>query len=155
MINDDTNGIKALLDMIIASSKKTVFDADSETGHLVEGEVDDWKHKFYASRMVNSPSFSDFVACLEELEMIGRTAYGAMSVERANSLCEGIREFVASQRYYITAKMSESVYDKHNRQHTFVDVLASNKSEKIYTVNDAGKGGNLAKLLGLSRDEEQ
>lgn len=142
-----------LVDLILASAKKE-FVRETEDGRSVDVIEDDYKTLYYMTRQVNSPNFSNFVFHLEQLSELGNQCEGAMSIERANEVKKGVAALVRAMQHSIDGKMSESLYNKHNKQKTTLDIVGSSKSERIYTMKGEDKKSLKDIIFGSESKEE-
>ena len=144
--------VKDVISLIMASTNKIEY-LESADGIPVRQEVSDPEVIYYMTRSVNNSRFNNFVFHFKQFEGMGDQCVHSMSIERARVIKEGIESLCASFKRSVDAKSSESVFDKNNRQKTFIDVLSSSKEERIVTVNS--KDSKTIKEAIFGRHEQE
>ena len=136
-----------LIDIIIEASQ-SVETVETEEGQTQKQLVLDPERVYWKTHIVNSPTFARFVYELKELEHLALQCKNHMSWKRAEVLKTQIMNLVASFKYSIDAKSSESLRDKNNTQSTLIDKINKNKIEKAYTIKDDAKKSIWSGLVG-------
>jgi len=142
-----------LIDIIIEASQ-TIEQIEEADGKYKKVLQLDPEKIYWKTHIVNSPTFSQLVFQLKELEGHGAQAFHFMHRNRALVINQQIDEKVKNYKYAIDAKSSESLRDEHNTQSTLIDKINRNKIEKAYTVKGDMKKSFMDGLLGREAEQE-
>lgn len=142
-----------LVDIAIQSSSKTIITKNPDGTTTIDQVIDD-DTIWFKTLSVFSNKFSRFALELKEWERMGERAKDNMCIERARQWNDEVKKIGISYRRSIDAKSSESMRDEHNSQSTYLDKIARNKVERVYsTKGEKLKGGIMDAIMG--RDKER
>jgi hypothetical protein len=142
-----------LVDIAIQSSSKTIPIKHPDGSVTYEQIIDD-DTMWTKTLSVYSNKFSRMVFALKEWERMGKKALQNMSPERAAIMMKDVEEIGISYRRAIDAKSSESMRDDNNSQSTYLDKIARNKVEKVYTTKDGRKSSGFMDFV-MGKDKER
>jgi hypothetical protein len=143
-----------LVDIAIQSSSKTIKIKNPD-GTITYDQVIDDDTMWTKTLSVYSDKFSRFILMLKEWERMGSRAIYNMSLERARQFKEETEAIGISYRRAVDAKSSESKRDNTNSQSTYLDKIARNKVERVYsTKGEKVRGGIMDAILGRDKEKD-